>query len=44
MKSGTPGEVARHRAEGTALRNIAVEVGARTRAKQGVGPESADFS
>jgi hypothetical protein len=33
-----PGEVARHRAEGTSLRNFAVEVGSRMRAKQGAGP------
>jgi hypothetical protein len=34
-----PGEIARHRAEGTALRNFATEVGDRMRAKQGAGPE-----
>jgi len=39
-----PGEIGRHRAghraEGTALRNFAIEVGARMRAKQGAGPEA----
>jgi hypothetical protein len=35
-----PGEIARHRGEGIALRNSAIEVGARMRAKQGAGSQA----